>query len=73
MGCPALQFLHHQLRVGARQRLFRRQGPLPERFEDVDPGAKADEIFTFLVGKPVFSVMNEGFSGRIFSKIILEE
>ncbi len=45
----------------------------PERFEDVDPGAKADEIFTFLVGKPVFSVMNEGFSGRIFSKIILEE
>lgn len=45
----------------------------PERFEDVDPAAKADEIFTFLVGKPVFSVMNEGFSGRAFSKILLEE
>ncbi len=45
----------------------------PERFQDVDPAAKADEIFTFLVGKPVFSVMNEGFSGRAFSKIILGE
>ncbi len=45
----------------------------PERFEDVDPAAKADEIFTFLVGKPVFSVINEGFSGRVFSKIVLEE
>jgi iron complex transport system substrate-binding protein len=45
----------------------------PERFEDVDPAAKADEIFTFLVGKPVFSVMNEGFSWRVFSKIVLEE
>lgn len=42
----------------------------PEKFEDVDPAAKADEIFTFLVGKPVFSVMNKGFSGRVFSKII---
>ena len=45
----------------------------PDRFEDIDPAAMADEIFTFLVGQPVFSGMNEGFSGRVFSKIALGE
>lgn len=45
----------------------------PDRFEDIDPAAMADEIFTFLVGQPVFSRMNEGFSGRAFSKITLGE
>lgn len=45
----------------------------PDRFEDIDPAAMADEIFIFLVGKPVFSVLNEGFSGLVFSKIALVE
>jgi iron complex transport system substrate-binding protein len=30
----------------------------PERFADIDPAAKADEIYTFIVGKPVFQAMN---------------
>lgn len=41
----------------------------PDRFEDIDPAAKADEIYTFLVGKPVFAVMNEGFSGKVFAPL----
>lgn len=45
----------------------------PDRFKDIDPAATADEIFTFLVGQPVFSRMNEEFSGRAFSKIALGE
>ncbi len=43
----------------------------PERFEDVDPVEKADEIYTFLVGKPVFDRMNEGFGSMVFKKIDL--
>jgi len=27
----------------------------PDRFADVDPVEKADEIYTFFVGKPVFA------------------
>lgn len=41
----------------------------PERFKDVDPVKKADEIYTFLVGKPVYSVLAEQFGG--FGKIDL--
>ncbi|MGI6252547.1 MAG: iron ABC transporter substrate-binding protein [Aminivibrio sp.] len=41
----------------------------PEKFQDVDPMTMADEIYTFLVGKPVFAAMNEGFQGRIFTRL----
>lgn len=40
----------------------------PDRFKDVDAAAKADEIYTFLVGKPVFSIMNEVFGQPAFSQ-----
>ena len=45
----------------------------PELFEDIDPEAKADEIYSFLVGEPVFSKMNSMFSGMAFSKIPFQE
>ncbi len=45
----------------------------PGAFEDVDPGEMADDIYTFLVGKPVFSLMNEAFSGMVFRPLSLEE
>jgi iron complex transport system substrate-binding protein len=45
----------------------------PEAFEDVDPGEMADEIYTFLVGKPVFSLMNQAFSGLVFRPLSLEK
>ena len=32
-----------------------------KRFEDLDPAIKADEIYTFLVGKPVYEQMSKDF------------
>ena len=45
----------------------------PELFEDIDPGEKADEIYTFLVGEAVFSKMNAMFGGLAFTKIPLRQ
>jgi iron complex transport system substrate-binding protein len=33
----------------------------PKSFEDVDPEDKTDEIYTFLVGKPVYSLMKKDY------------
>ncbi|MBP2133063.1 iron complex transport system substrate-binding protein [Methanomicrobium sp. W14] len=41
----------------------------PEKFSDINPDEKADEIYTFLVGGPVFDELNETFGGMAFSKI----
>ncbi len=41
----------------------------PDRFADIDPAAKADEIFTFLVGKPLFAEMNRRFGGHAFRAV----
>jgi iron complex transport system substrate-binding protein len=38
----------------------------PDRFADIDPKAKADEIYSFVVGKPVFTEMNRTFSNLAF-------
>ena len=35
----------------------------PERFTDINPEEKADEIYTFLVGKPVYEEMKKQFGG----------
>ncbi|CAB49918.1 iron ABC transporter substrate-binding protein [Pyrococcus abyssi] len=42
----------------------------PDRFKDVDPVKKADEIYEFLVGKPVYKVLAEQFGG--FGRIDLK-
>jgi iron complex transport system substrate-binding protein len=42
----------------------------PERFEDVEPSAKADEIYRFLVGKPVFAEMNAQFNKLAFKAVL---
>jgi iron complex transport system substrate-binding protein len=41
----------------------------PYRFRDMDPEAKADSIYAFLVGKPVFREMDRMFQGMAFKKI----
>ncbi|WP_319581787.1 iron ABC transporter substrate-binding protein [uncultured Pseudodesulfovibrio sp.] len=41
----------------------------PDRFADVDPAEKADEIYTFLVGKPVFAKMDALFDGMAYKPI----
>ena len=43
----------------------------PDRFADIDPAAKADEITTFLVGKPLFAEMNRRFGGHAFQAVPL--
>ncbi|HPA59209.1 MAG TPA: ABC transporter substrate-binding protein [Synergistales bacterium] len=45
----------------------------PDRFEDIDPAKKADEIYAFLVGKPVFDQMNKAFGNLAFEKIDLSK
>jgi len=45
----------------------------PERFKDVDPAQKADEIYKFLVGEAVFEKLNATFGGMAFKKINLKE
>ncbi len=44
----------------------------PERFEDVHPAEKADEIYEFLVGKPVFEKMHALFEKLAFKRIELD-
>ena len=41
----------------------------PDRFEDIDPEAKANEIYTFFIGKPVFSDLNGQYSNMGFKQI----
>ncbi|THB67570.1 MAG: iron ABC transporter substrate-binding protein [Desulfovibrio sp.] len=41
----------------------------PERFGDVDPAARADEIYTLLVGEPVFETMNGFFGNMAFEAV----
>ncbi|ERP31669.1 ABC transporter substrate-binding protein [Chitinivibrio alkaliphilus] len=36
---------------------------------EYDPAEKADEIYSFLVGKPVFEELNEGFDNRAFRRL----
>ncbi len=43
----------------------------PERFADVDPASKADEIYTFLVGEPVFERMNALFRNLVFQPVYM--
>ena len=33
----------------------------PERFADIDPATRADETYTFLVGRPVYAKMRESY------------
>ena len=35
----------------------------PDKFKDIDIGKKADEIYKFLVGKPVYKEMEKAFGG----------
>jgi iron complex transport system substrate-binding protein len=45
----------------------------PEQFTDIDPKKKADEIFTFLVGKPVFEQLNAELDHLALEKLELSK
>lgn len=44
----------------------------PSRFADVDIASVADEIYSFLVGKPLYAQISEALSGKIFCRLNLE-
>jgi len=44
----------------------------PERFTDIIPEEKADEIYSFLVGKPVFATMDGFFNNLVFKNVPLK-
>jgi iron complex transport system substrate-binding protein len=41
----------------------------PDRFADIDPVEKADEIYTFFVGEPVFDELSGQYGSVVFSRI----
>ena len=43
----------------------------PDQFQDVDPVKKADDIYTFLVGQPLFQTMNQSFGNLAFRAVDL--
>lgn len=43
----------------------------PDRFADIDPNKKADEIYEFLVGSKVMEQMQQSFDQLVFKKIDL--
>ncbi|EGW40972.1 iron(III) ABC transporter, periplasmic iron-binding, putative domain protein [Desulfosporosinus sp. OT] len=36
---------------------------LPQHFQDIDPIKKSDEIYQFLLGKPLYAEMERDFGG----------
>lgn len=44
----------------------------PKQFADINPEKKADEIYTFLLSKPVFQDMNQNFNRMVFQRINLK-
>jgi len=43
----------------------------PDQFSDIDPQAKADEIYTEFVGKPAFAAINSNYRNLGFTKIAI--
>jgi len=43
----------------------------PDRFADIDPAEKADEIYTFFVGQPVFDELNSEYRDLGFAQLPL--
>ncbi|MDO5846275.1 MAG: iron ABC transporter substrate-binding protein, partial [Methanocorpusculum sp.] len=43
----------------------------PEQFADIDPAKKADEIYTFLDGAPVYEQLKANMKGLSYAKLVL--
>ncbi|HJJ82465.1 MAG TPA: ABC transporter substrate-binding protein, partial [Methanocorpusculum sp.] len=43
----------------------------PEQFSDIDPAKKADEIYTFVDGAPVYEQLKENMGGLSYQKLSL--
>lgn len=42
----------------------------PEQFEDINPVKKADEIYTFVVGEPVFDLLSANVEGLSYQRVL---
>lgn len=42
----------------------------PEQFKDIDPVKKADEIYTFVVGEPVFDLLSANVEGLSYQRVL---
>ena len=42
----------------------------PEQFEDIDPVKKADEIYTFVVGEPVFDLLSANVDNLSYQQVL---
>jgi len=42
----------------------------PEAFGDISPQDKANEIYSFLVGEPVFEELNQAFDSMAFGNVL---
>jgi iron complex transport system substrate-binding protein len=42
----------------------------PEQFEDIDPVKKADEIYSFVVGEPVFDLLSANVEGLSYQRVL---
>ena len=42
----------------------------PEQFEDIDPVKKADEIYTFVVGEPVFDILSANVDNLSYQRVL---
>lgn len=42
----------------------------PDEFKDLDPAKKADQIYSFLLGKAVFKDINEQFENLVFTRLL---
>ena len=45
----------------------------PEQFEDIDPVKKADEIYSFVVGEPVFELLKENVDGLSYQRVLFDK
>ena len=43
----------------------------PEQFADIDPAAKADEIYEFVVGDPVYEQLKANVQNMSYQKVEL--
>jgi len=64
-------FYHTNIGTSIADAYFLSKVLYPDKFDDIEPEKKADEIYKFLVGKEVYSQMANDFGG--FGKISIEE
>ena len=56
-------YYHTNIEIVLADAFFMGKTLYPERFADIDPAAKADEIFTAFIGRPAYEQLQEEYHG----------